>query len=209
MERDVTMKKLMILLTILLFTSASALYARSTRESIAENVIRLHILANSDSPADQELKIKIRDRLLEKYRKELSSNEDIEKTRALIYENLGNIKKTAEAAAREYGFDYTVNVYLAKDFFPTKKYADVTLPAGKYEALRVEIGKADGKNWWCVMFPPLCYADTDDSEAAAKSRERLEQLLSGDCYCLITKNTPDVKVKLKIIELWSTVKEKL
>jgi len=209
MERDVTMKKLMILLTILLFTAASALYARSTRESIAENVIRLHILANSDSPADQELKIKIRDRLLEKYRKELSSNEDIEKTRALIYENLGNIKKTAEAAAREYGFDYTVNVYLAKDFFPTKKYADVTLPAGKYEALRVEIGKADGKNWWCVMFPPLCYADTDDSEAAAKSRERLEQLLSGDCYCLITKNTPDVKVKLKIIELWSTVKEKL
>ena len=209
MERDVTMKKLMILLTILLFTAASALYARSTRESIAENVIRLHILANSDSPADQELKIKIRDRLLEKYRKELSSNEDIEKTRALIYENLGNIKKTAEAAAREYGFDYTVNVYLAKDFFPTKKYADVTLPAGKYEALRVEIGKADGKNWWCVMFPPLCYADTDDSEAAAKSRERLEQLLSGDCYCLITKNTPDVKVKLKIIELWSTVKEKI
>lgn len=203
------MKNMIIMLTLLLFTAATALYARNVREEIAGNVIRLHILANSDSHEDQELKIKIRDRILEKYRAELCSNENIAATRALIYDNMSGIKSTAEKTARENGFDYTVNVYLAKDFFPTKKYADVTLPAGKYEALRIEIGKAGGKNWWCVMFPPLCYADTDESEAAVKSKERLEQLLSGDCYCLMTKNSPDVKVKLKIIELWSEFKEKL
>ncbi|MBQ6555564.1 MAG: stage II sporulation protein R [Firmicutes bacterium] len=203
------LKKAVILLTLFLFAAASALYARNTREEIAENVIRLHILANSDSVEDQQLKIKIRDSILEKYRSELSSSDNIAKTRALIYENMSDIKKTAENTAKANGFDYTVNVYLAKDFFPTKKYADVTLPAGKYEALRIEIGKAGGKNWWCVMFPPLCYADTYESDAAVKSKARLEQLLSGECYCLMTKNSPDVKVRLKIVEMWSTLKEKL
>ena len=197
------------MLTVLLFFCTTAVYARNTRREIADSVIRLHILANSDSEADQALKIRIRDKILSEYKNVLSGNDSIEKTRQLIYDEMSNIKRTAECEAAAAGYNYTVNVYMAKDFFPTKHYADVTLPAGKYEALRVEIGKAEGKNWWCVMFPPLCYADTSDSAAAAKSRERLKSVLSGESYGLITKKTPDVQVKLKVVEIWSEIKEKI
>lgn len=204
-----TMTKTVFILTVMLFLAATSAYAKTARTEIADNVIRLHILAASDSKEDQELKLKIRDKILKEYKFALTESEDMEETRRLIYENMSEIKKTAEKTAKENGFDYNVNVYLAKDYFPTKKYADVTLPAGKYEALRVEIGKAEGKNWWCVMFPPLCYADTAESETAARGKTQLKQLLSGEQYCLITKNTPDVKIKLKVVEIWSEVKEKL
>ncbi len=203
------MRKFVWIMTLVLFLGATSVYARNARYEIAKNVLRLHIIANSDGEKDQALKLRVRDRILEEYKDELSGNESIEQTRCMIYGNLANIKQTAEKEVALAGYDYTVNVYLAKDYFPTKKYADITLPAGKYEALRVEIGNAQGHNWWCVMFPPLCYADNADSETAVRSKEKLEQVLSGDCYCLITKSTPDVKVKLKIVEIWGEIKEKL
>ncbi|HHV27107.1 MAG TPA: stage II sporulation protein R [Tissierellia bacterium] len=141
-----------------------------------DNIIRFHVIANSDSKPDQELKLEVRDRILEEVGGEFDSCKNIDESRKIIEENLNKIKNIAEDQIKKEGKDYKVGVSLGNDNFPTKTYGDLTLPAGEYEALKVVIGEGKGKNWWCVMFPPLCFVDITHSVSSVDEEEFKEEI---------------------------------
>lgn len=174
------------------------------QDALADKVIRLHVVANSDSPADQELKLRVRDAVLEKgslYLTGLDRAEALE-TLAQALPELGEV--AAQTVARE-GYDYPVRVSLQEDAFPTKTYSDFALPAGRYTALRVELGAGQGHNWWCVVFPPLCLGSvTETTQETARAAG-----LSEDEVALITGETQGYVVKFKAMELWEKCKASL
>jgi stage II sporulation protein R len=173
----------------------------SIQEGIAQKVLRFHVIANSDTEEDQRLKLKVKEALVESLTPQLGSINDITQVKAIVTGQLDTIRETAEQVIWLQGYDYNVTVSLEKCYFPLKKYGNYTFPPGYYEALRVRIGKAEGKNWWCVMFPPLCFVDETYSIVDENSKEKLLQLLSEDEYdALISGKTP-VKVRSKLAEL--------
>ena len=147
------------LLLFIYITVCAFSYAQNISTDIANNVFRLHVLANSDSEEDQNLKYKVRDSLL-KYMREICGNcKNKQEAISLVEKNKENFKQIALDTIRSEGYSYDVNINIGNFEFPTKDYGDISLPAGYYDALRVEIGEAKGHNWWCVMFPPLCFVD--------------------------------------------------
>nr|WP_243426397.1 stage II sporulation protein R [Caldicoprobacter guelmensis] len=130
--------------------------------------IRFHVVANSDSPEDQALKLRVRDKLLEEFGKEFAGIDSIEKEREKVMENIDEIEKIALLEVKRAGKSYPVKVQFGRFSFPTKAYGNLVLPAGEYEALKVVIGKGEGANWWCVMFPPLCFIDISHGVARPK-----------------------------------------
>lgn len=142
-----------------------------TTESLRGEVLRLHILANSDSAEDQELKLKVRDRLLDSAETLFGDADTLEEMIVCAENSLGEIEQIAADVIKEAGETYEVHAEVVKTAFEEKTYDTLTMPAGVYDALRVTIGEADGQNWWCVMYPPLCIpaaesvtADTDTAE---------------------------------------------
>lgn len=199
-------KSIIILLFLLcLYTCICAIsYVQAVSENLSDNVFRLHVIANSDSEEDQNLKYNVRDNLL-KYMnsicKDCSSKEDAIK---IVYEHKDDFKKIAIDTIKNQGFNYDVNINIGNFEFPTKYYGDISLPAGFYDALRVEIGAARGQNWWCVMFPPLCFVDIGSGVVPEESKEYLENNLSDEEYTLISdNNSSEVKIKFKLIELFA------
>lgn len=192
------MKKFLTLLAVTVFMFFLLLgYSTSVNSNISENIVRLHILANSDNEHDQNLKIKVRDAILEHSRSNFTKKEDVS-----LY--LDEYKQIAERVISENGYDYPVSVEYGNFKFPTKKYENLRLPAGNYDAVRIKIGKGEGKNWWCVMFPPLCFVNgTTDS---TDTNEKLEKSLSKNSYDIITANSQNGKfpfeIKFKIVELY-------
>jgi stage II sporulation protein R len=192
---------------ILVFAAISTLYINtsaradvSIQEGIAQKVLRFHVIANSDSEEDQKLKMTVKEALVSSLTPQLKDMSDIAKVKTVVSDQLDSIQKTAENIIRQQGYDYSVAVSLEKCYFPLKIYDNYSFPPGYYEALRVKIGKAEGKNWWCVMFPPLCFVDETYSIVDENSKEKLLELLSDDEYdALISGKTP-VKVKFKLIE---------
>lgn len=161
-------------------------------KGIRHEVLRLHVIANSDSYDDQLLKLKVRDRVLEKG-KSIFGNSDTKQTaEATIKNNIGELQKIAETEISENGYDYPVRIELGKSRFPTKTYESVTLPAGEYDAVRVIIGKGEGKNWWCVMFPPLCLP-------AAEGDVTLDDVMNEDELKLV-ESSPKYEIRFWIIE---------
>lgn len=154
--------KMIIILTFLLFiyTSICAIsYAQNISTDIANSVFRLHVLANSDSQEDQDLKYKVRDSLLD-YMNTICANCKTKNEAILLVNNNKNkFQEIASETIKQEGYNYNVKINIGNFEFPTKNYGDISLPAGFYDALRVEIGEAKGQNWWCVMFPPLCFVD--------------------------------------------------
>ena len=138
--------------------------------ALADKVIRLHVIANSDSGADQALKLAVRDRVLEAAEGLYPPDADLEQARAALEENLEALAAAGQAEVEARGYGYPVTARLERCWFPTKEYGDFALPAGTYEALRVVIGDGAGANWWCVAFPPLCLgaaSETVDEAAQA------------------------------------------
>ena len=181
---------------------------QAVETALAESVIRLHVIANSDLEHDQKLKLKVRDAILEEFGNKLNTYEGINYSRAEIENNLVQIEKCAKDVIESSGYDYSVKASLGQSDFPTKTYGDVTLPAGTYEALKIEIGSAKGKNWWCVMFPPLCFVDGSCVEMPAKSEEYLKSSLGDDTYEMITKSDElPVAFKFKAYEIWQSGKQ--
>jgi len=137
-------------------------------DNLRENVLRMHILANSDSDIDQSLKLKVRDAILEHSEEIFGKTVSFEDFRNVSSENLEKIRKIAQSVIDDYGFDYKISVEETKMFFDERTYGDITMPSGDYNAVRVTIGEAKGHNWWCVMYPPLCIPAvsdmTDDKE---------------------------------------------
>ncbi len=196
---------LIILFIAYLFICANS-YANTVSKDLSDSVFRLHILANSDSEEDQNLKLLVRDNVL-KYMKEISngvnSKEDVE---VLMKEHLDDFYDIARKTILENGYDYDVKLEIGKFDFPTKVYGDIALPAGMYDALRIEIGEAKGHNWWCVMFPTLCFVDVSSGSLDNESKEVLESSLDDEEYDLVTEDNFMVSLKFKIVEFFEDIK---
>ena len=151
-------------------------YVQAVSNNLKESVLRLHVIANSDSKEDQNLKLLVKDNLL-KYMNELCINCSSKEDALLLVNNhLNDFKEIAKNTILQTGYSYDVNIEIDESEFPTKNYGDISLPAGIYDALKVKIGKAQGQNWWCVMFPPLCFVDISSGVVPDDSKEILEIL---------------------------------
>lgn len=176
-------------------------YTNAVCKNISDSVFRLHVIANSNSSEDQNLKYLVRDNIL-KYMNSITKdvndkNEIIE----IVSNNLNNFKQIAQDTVYENGFDYEVTVEIGNFDFPVKTYGDISFPPGNYDALRIKIGNASGENWWCVMFPPLCFIDVSSGIVPDDSKEILESELSQEEYKLISDSSDDTKIKFKVVEL--------
>lgn len=191
------------LLFIYIFICAQN-YAFAISNNLSEAVFRLHVLANSDSDEDQELKLKVRDSLLN-YMNDICLNCSTKAEAILLAnEHKEDFHQIAEKTIIENGYDYTVKINIDNFYFPTKNYGDISLPAGFYDALRVEIGEAKGKNWWCVMFPSLCFIDISSGIVDDEAKENLEENLEHESYSIISdKNNSEIKFKFKLIEFFA------
>ena len=157
------------------------------QESIAQNIIRFHVRANSDSDSDQQLKLKVKNEVTVLLQPMLTNSDSVEQSRNIIAQHMQDIKDTALDTIHNEGYSYDVDVYFEKSYFPMKEYADVTFPPGEYEAFRIDIGDAEGRNWWCVLYPPLCFVDAVYGELPKESKEQLKNVLTDDEYNAITK----------------------
>ena len=203
------MKRFFVLLLLLtLFILVSALsYVNAVSSNIADSVFRLHVIANSDSEEDQALKLKVRDELLSYMNtlaKDCSSKEEVV---ALAKEHQAEFKAIAQKVISDNGFSYPVTIQIGDSDFPTKTYGDISLPAGTYDALRVQIGEAKGKNWWCVMFPPLCFVDVSTGIVPDDSKKEMQESLNDEEYDLISKTDDDeIHFKFKLIEFFQNLR---
>ena len=196
-----------VLIVFAFFVFVSAIsYVNAVSEDIADSVFRLHVIANSDSKEDQDLKYKVRDAVLEYMNNisaECSSKEEVIK---LAYEHQNDFISVAEKVIKENGFDYNVKIEIGNFEFPTKYYGDISLPAGFYDALKIEIGEAKGQNWWCVMFPPLCFVDVTSGVVPDESKQIMQNNLSDEEYSLIRDNeSSDIKFKFSLIEFFKNI----
>lgn len=193
---------LLIILLLAVFLILNLVsYTNYVFAGLQDNIFRLHILANSDSEEDQALKLAVRDSVID-YMEEINSGSKTkEETIKVVNENLKEIKEIAENKIRELGFDYEVNLEIGNFNFPTKYYGNISLPAGNYDALKINIGEAQGQNWWCSLFPPLCFIDISSGYLEEEDKEILEDNLSEEEFMLISSSSPDIKLKFKILEL--------
>lgn len=190
-----------VFLTLIICIIATVSFENDCK-GIREDILRLHVIANSDEDYDQELKLKVRDALLISGEKVFSGSEDIISAENSITDQKDILLYSAEETIKNLGFDYDVKIEIARSYFPTKTYGELTLPAGYYKALRVIIGEGKGKNWWCIMFPPLCLP------AATDNKEVIRDFLS-DKEMKIVSSDPKVEVRFWLIEKYYQVKNKL
>lgn len=183
-------------------------YTNAVSSNISSSVFRLHVIANSNSDEDQNLKYMVRDNILEYMNtlldnKNISSRDEILK---IISNNLDEFEYIAQNTIYENGYDYDVKIEIGNFPFPTKNYGDISLPSGCYDALRIKIGQAQGQNWWCVMFPPLCFIDVSSGIVPEESKNTLENNLSEEEYKLISEDSPEIEVKFKLVEIFEELK---
>ena len=192
---------LILMLTFILFTISS--YANTVSKDLANNFFRLHIIANSDSDSDQALKLKVRDNIINYMNTLTYSNLTKEQAMNLTQKNISNFQKIAEETIKNEGYSYPVKIEIGNFYFPTKVYGNLSLPAGFYDALKIEIGEASGQNWWCSLFPPLCFVDISSGVIDDESTENLKENLSEDEFLIITSDSETVKLKFKLVEIFS------
>ena len=191
---------LMVAAALVLMSGALAL---QTQDQLADKVVRLHVLANSDSEEDQALKLRVRDRVLDRATDLLEQSADRQEAEALLRGNLLELENLAAEEIAAAGYDYPVTAELTDTTFPTREYDGFTLPAGEYLALRIVIGEGAGQNWWCVVFPPLCTTASADVPASA-----LAAGLTQEDVNLITEE-PGYVLKFKTVELWERLRAAL
>ena len=180
----------------------TALWAEATQVRLASQVIRLHVLANSDSEEDQALKLEVRDRVLETTSALLTGETEPQAAAVLLNQHLDDIAQTAAQEISAQGHDDRVEVRLEQTWFPTRQYQGISLPAGNYLALRVLIGAAEGHNWWCVVFPNLCLPAVSERALEAST------LTPGQISLLQEEETSYV-FRFKTLEFWQSLKHRL
>ena len=192
-KSSVFKRLIIVLLLLILFIFISAIsYVSAVSNNIANGVFRLHVIANSDSPEDQNLKYIVRDELI-KYMNTLAKD--------------CTSKQEVIEIAQDNGFNYNVTVEIGNFDFPTKTYGDITLPAGTYDSLKIKIGKSEGQNWWCVMFPPLCFVDVTTGIVPEESKKEMKEAMPEEEYSLISNtNNSEVNFKFKLIEFFENIK---
>ncbi len=170
---------------------------------ISEKVLRLHVIANSDSSDDQTLKLKVRDSIIKNF--EFKKFKSLEETRKFAVQNISEIKKIAQNEILKNGFDYPVDAKVCKDDFNTRTYENISLPAGNYETIKITIGEGKGKNWWCVMFPPMCIPA---AEACAVNRSVYDKNFSQNEKNIL-ENKQRYKIKFKVVEIYESCHKSL
>jgi len=170
-----------------------------TSEEIRSDVLRLHVIANSDTSVDQNLKLRLRDYILQEGKDIFNGSVNVENAVKKIEPVLPELEKSAKAFVNQAGFDYDVKISLSNEYFTTRTYETVTLPAGKYLALRVVIGSGEGHNWWCVMFPPMCVP-------AADKKDEIENVFSEKEIKLV-ESKPKYEPRFKVVEIYEQLKE--
>ena len=190
---------LMIVAALALTSGAVALH---TQSQLAEKVVRLHVLANSDSEEDQALKLKVRDAVLEQATETLRGADSQAEASRRLTDILPELEETARAVITANGYDYGVRAELAETSFPTKEYDGFALPAGEYLALRVVIGAGEGRNWWCVVYPPLCTAAACELEGVA-----LDGGMTADDLSLMTGENAGYVLRFRSLELWERLRQ--
>lgn len=193
----------LFILFVLFFLCIFQNYTNAVSNDLANSFFRLHILANSDSNEDQELKLKVRDKIIEY----MNNQNFTSKEMAIDYVN-NNVEKLIEIATntiKENGYDYSVNIEIGNFYFPTKYYGNVSLPAGMYDGIKIEIGNAQGQNWWCSLFPPLCFVDISSGIVEDEDLNSLEENLNEEEFTLITSTDETIKFKFKLIEFMNSL----
>lgn len=179
------------------------------QKGIADQVIRFHVIANSDSEVDQGVKLLVKNKVviyLQKKLKDVKTKAEAEK---IIVKEIPVIQKIAKKTVREEGYDYPCNVRMGDRAFPVKMYGDLTFPAGTYEALQITLGEAEGRNWWCVMFPSLCMVDGTYSIVPDSSKTLLKHVLSPEEYdTVLGQKDIKVKYKFKAAEWWNKLRNR-
>jgi stage II sporulation protein R len=215
---DRKMKKILLTLigVLFIFTLNNKMVqvkGQDVQKDIASKIIRFHVIANSDSKDDQALKLKVKNKVLEYMQPKLKKSRSINESRKILQQNNEEVIAIANKVIRENGYNYSVKTTLANENFPIKTYGNITLPQGKYEAYRIIIGTGKGQNWWCVMFPPVCFVDITKGEVSYKQTEtQMKRVLSPEEYKMIdnqlsnSKNKNSIKVKFKLLELFENSK---
>ena len=170
-------------------------------EDIRSNVLRLHVIADSNSSEAQSVKLKVRDAILKESGELFEGNTSIDGAEIRLSENLELMKEVAERTLKENGYTYSAEVEITECYFPTRQYGDITLPAGYYNALRVVLGEGEGENWWCVMFPPMCLP------AASKDEAELDDVLNEKSIDIVS-HSGKYEVRLWIVEKWYEFRER-
>ncbi len=183
------------------FAWKSGLLVRAQiQEHLAQEVLRFHILANSDSERDQSLKITVRDQVLDYLESEMPKALDVMEAKRWMRRHVDELEALSRETVAANGYDYPVTAAVTTCWFPDKTYGDVTFPAGNYEALRIEIGDAQGHNWWCVLYPNLCFLDAANMVVPEESKIKLQNVLTEEEYAQIT--TADFHIKSYFMEQW-------
>lgn len=194
---------ILILLATYIIISAMS-YVSAVSNNISSGVFRLHVIANSDSDEDQNLKYIVRDNLIQYMNtltKNITTKEDAIK---IANEHKQDFYKIAKKTIEENGYNYDVKIEIGNSYFPTKYYGDISLPAGYYDALKVEIGSASGQNWWCVMFPPLCFVDMSTGIVPDESKQTIKHNMPAEEFALISdSNNSSINFKFKLVEFFS------
>ena len=177
-------------------------WSMQRQDALARKMIRLHVIANSDSAEDQALKLEVRDRVLDFTTTVLQRSADMEDAQLRLREELTRIEDIARREIAAQGYDYPVTAQLASTEFPLKEYDGFSLPAGEYMALRLVIGEGEGRNWWCVVYPPLCTAAATDMPRTA-----IQAGLTDDDINLITEEDTGYVLKFRSVELWEQLRQ--
>ena len=201
------LKKVFIVLFLLIIyiTISTASYANTVSSNIANNVFRLHVVANSNTNEDQALKYLVRDEVISfvnNLNPNISSKEDMID---LVKTHSELIKNHAKKIIKKEGYNYDVNINIGNFSFPTKYYGDISLPSGYYDALKIEIGNATGENWWCVMFPPLCFIDITSGIVPEESKADLKNNLEEEEFALISKDEELISFKFMLVEMFENL----
>lgn len=171
-----------------------------TSEKISKDVFRLHILANSDSNEDQELKLKVRDEILLKGEELFKNCTSVDEAVKVCRSNIDFFEKTASQCIKNNGYNYSVKAAVDEEYFNTREYENITLPSGIYNALKIEIGEAQGKNWWCVMFPAICLPSVSENE--------INSVLTDEEIALINSDNK-YEIRFKIVEIYEKIKAEI
>lgn len=189
------------LLFALCITLCTGLYAKAAQNQLAGELVRLHVVANSDSDSDQRAKLKVRDCILEILTPQLEKIHSISDAEAVINSALPLLSQAAVQSLQDSGKYYPATAKLCLESYPTRNYSGFSLPAGDYVSLQVILGEGKGHNWWCVVFPPLCMASVEDEDAFSKLPEGSRDLITSD--------GTGYKLKFRIIELYGEMKQAL
>ena len=189
---------------LILAILAGSVYAVSVEQSLSGGLVRLHVMANSNAKYDQQIKLLVRDTVLSQVQEGISKNI----SRDELLQKADALQQIAQNKLEELGVCYSARVCVGNDYFPRKSYAKITLPAGRYDSIRIILGEGAGENWWCVAYPPLCFVEGAVGEFSPEGEALLKRQLSPQSYELI-QNTNDVEIRyrLKMVELFNEIRE--